>query len=127
MSFSDYIMNIQPPKGFKPPTDIEPYDKSTDPQEHMDAFKSRMALARASDPVKCQVFPITLKKVALKWFNSLPSRFINRFSDLSSLFLAHSQLENSRQNSSPAYSEYPNDKVSRFEIFLSVITPRPFS
>ena len=31
MPFSDYIMNVKLPKGFKPPTDIEPYDGSTDP------------------------------------------------------------------------------------------------
>ena len=70
MPFSDYIMGVQLPKGFKPPSDLEPYDGSTNPQEHMDAFKSRVALVGASNPVKCQAFSITLKKVALKWFNS---------------------------------------------------------
>ena len=87
--FSDYIIGTQPPKGFKPPSNMEPYDESSDPQEHMDAFKSRMALAGVSNPSKCRAFPITLKKAALKWFNSLPPRSINRLSDLSSLFLAH--------------------------------------
>ena len=71
MPFSDYIMSVKLPRGFKPPTDMEPYDGSSDPQEHMDAFKSRMALAEASDPVRYRAFPITLKKAALKWFNSL--------------------------------------------------------
>ena len=55
----------------------------------MDAFKSRMALAGASDPVRCRAFPITLKKAALKWFNSLLSKSICKFSDLQSRFLAH--------------------------------------
>ena len=68
---------------------MELYDGSTDPQEHMDAFKSRMALAGVSDPIRCRAFPITLKKAALKWFNSLPPRLINRFSDLVSIFFAH--------------------------------------
>ena len=71
--FSDYIMGTQPSKGFKSPSDMEPYDGSSDPQEHMDAFKSRMALAGVSDPIKCRAFPITLKKAALKWLNLLPS------------------------------------------------------
>ena len=66
MPFSDYIMSVKLPRGFKPPTDMEPYDGSSDPQEHMDAFKSRMALAGASDLVRCQAFSITLKKAALK-------------------------------------------------------------
>ena len=55
----------------------------------MDSFKSRIALAGVSDPVKCRTFPITLKKAALKCFNSLLPRSINRFFDLSSLFLGH--------------------------------------
>ena len=89
MPFSNYIMSIQPPKPFKPPTDMDPYDGSTDPQEHLDAFKSRMVLTGASDPIKCRAFPIMMKKAALKWFNSLARRSINRFSNLSSIFLAY--------------------------------------
>ena len=89
MPFSEYIMSVKLPRRFKPSTDMEPYDGSSDPQEHMDAFKSRMALAGASDPMRCRAFPITLKKAALKWFNSLPSRSICKFSDLQSHFLAH--------------------------------------
>ena len=53
MPFSDYIISANLRRGFKPLTDMEPYDGSSDPQEHVDAFKSRMALARASDPVRC--------------------------------------------------------------------------
>ena len=75
MSLSDYIMGVSLPKGFKPPFDMEPYDKSTNLQEHMDAFKSRMTLAGAFEPVKL--------------FNSLPLRSIDKFSDLASWFLAH--------------------------------------
>ena len=57
-------MGVPLPKGFKPPSDLEGYNGSTDPQEHMDAFKSRMTLARVLGPVKCQAFPITLKKTS---------------------------------------------------------------
>ena len=89
MPFSDYIMSVKLLRGFKPSTDMEPYDGSTGPQDHMDTFKSRMALARASDPVRCRAFPITLKKAILKWFNSLPPRSINKFLDLQSRFLAY--------------------------------------
>ena len=66
MPFLDYIMNIQPTKGFKPLTNMEHYDRSTDPQEHMDTFKSKMALARVFDPVKCPAFLIMLKKNSIK-------------------------------------------------------------
>ena len=89
MPFSDYIMSVKLPRGFKPLTDMKPYDWSSNSQEHMDAFKSKMALAGASDPVRCRVFSIMLKKATLKWFNYLPSRSINKFSDLQSRFPAH--------------------------------------
>ena len=87
--FSNYIMNVPLPQGFKHPTDMEPYDGTIDPQDHLDSFKSRMCLDEVSDPVKFQAFPTTLKKVALKWFNSLPLRSVTRFLDLSSKFLSH--------------------------------------
>ena len=76
------------PKKVQAPTNLESYEGSMVPQEHMDAFKYRMTLARASDLIKFRAFPITLKKMALKWFNSLPLRSINKFSDLASQFLA---------------------------------------
>ena len=82
-------MSIKLLEGFKTFTDMELYEGSTDPQKHMDAFKSRMTLAEASNLIKCMAFLITLKKAALKWFNSLPLRFINKFSDPSSQFLAY--------------------------------------
>ena len=31
MLFSDYIMSVKLPRGFKPLTDMEPYDRCTDP------------------------------------------------------------------------------------------------
>lgn len=53
MPFFDYIVGVSLPKEFKPASDMEPYDESTNSQEHMDTFKSRIILAGASDPVKC--------------------------------------------------------------------------
>ena len=77
MSSSPRVSNLQ---------STEPYDGITNPQEHMDAFKSKMTPVGASNPVKCRFFPITLKKATLKWFNSLPPMSINKFSDLASQF-----------------------------------------
>ena len=79
MPFFDYIMSILFPKGFKLPISMELYEGSTDSQEHLDAFKSKMILARASDPIKYRAFPIMLKKAVLRWFNSLPLRSISKF------------------------------------------------
>ena len=87
--FSYYRMNVPLPHGFKHPTDMKLYDGTTDPQDSLDFFKTRMCLDRVFDSVKCQAFLTTLKKTTLKWFNSLPPRSITRFSDLSAKFLSH--------------------------------------
>ena len=88
-----------------------------DPQEHMDTFKSRMALVGASDPIRCNAFLIMLKKVALKWFNSChqgPSTS-SRTSSLN--FWLISQPRDLSQSRSLVCWDYPNNKENYFEIF----------
>ena len=58
-------MSVPLPQGFKHPTDMELYDGTMDPQDHLDSFRSRMCLDGVSNPVKCRAFPATLRKVAL--------------------------------------------------------------
>ncbi|MED6179569.1 hypothetical protein PIB30_001861 [Stylosanthes scabra] len=81
--FSLAILSEELPKKFKYPTDMEPYDGSSDPKHHLDAFDNRMVLLNASDTTKCKVFSVTFKKDALTWFNSLAPGSIKSFSDLS--------------------------------------------
>ncbi|MED6179247.1 hypothetical protein PIB30_115337, partial [Stylosanthes scabra] len=40
--FSLAILSEELPKKFKYPTDMEPYDGSSDPKHHLDAFDNRM-------------------------------------------------------------------------------------
>ena len=87
--FSDHIMTVPLLLGFKHPIDMEPYDGTLDPEDHLDSFKSKMCLDRVLDLVKCRAFPMNLEKAELKWFNSLPSRLINKLLDLFSHFLSH--------------------------------------
>lgn len=126
MSFSDYIMRILLPKGFKIPTDMEPYEGSIGPQEDLDSFKSRITLAGAFDPIKCTTFLIMLKKAALKWFNSLPLRSINGFSDLSSQFLAYFTTRRFKPKLCLAYQEYSSTKESHSNITSSVSMRRHY-
>ncbi|MED6223707.1 hypothetical protein PIB30_076699 [Stylosanthes scabra] len=42
--FSSHILAEELPKKFRYPVEIEPYDGTTDPKHHLDAFKNRMLL-----------------------------------------------------------------------------------
>ncbi|MED6186112.1 hypothetical protein PIB30_063651 [Stylosanthes scabra] len=75
-SFSPEILAEELLKKFKYPLEIEPYDGTTDPKHHLDAFENRMMLVNATDVIQCKAFTKTLKKDALTWFNSLPPNSI---------------------------------------------------
>ncbi|XP_057746192.1 uncharacterized protein LOC130965449 [Arachis stenosperma] len=47
-----------------------------------------MNLEGVGDEVRCRVFPVTLARPAIRWFNSLPQGSVARFSDISRTFLA---------------------------------------
>ncbi|MED6148227.1 hypothetical protein PIB30_051061 [Stylosanthes scabra] len=55
--FSLAILSEELPKKFKYPTDMEPYDGSSDPKHHLDAFDNRMVLLNASDATKSRKSP----------------------------------------------------------------------
>ncbi|MED6110867.1 hypothetical protein PIB30_046945 [Stylosanthes scabra] len=63
--FSSHILAEELPKKFRYPMEIEPYDGTTDPKHHLDAFENRMLLVNAFDAIQCKAFTITLKKDAL--------------------------------------------------------------
>lgn len=48
------------PNKFKPPQ-MEMFDDSTDPLDHLEAYKNHMNLQEAPDEIMCQAFPTTIK------------------------------------------------------------------
>jgi hypothetical protein len=69
---------------------IEPYDGTTDPEEHLGKFHAHMLLYgfRITDGIQCRAFSCTLTGVAIRWFFSLKPYSINNFSQLSKAFLS---------------------------------------
>src|ERR1044072_5903415 len=47
---------------------LESYDGTGDPAEHLASFNTRMLVLRVEEPLKCKLFPTTLKKTANAWF-----------------------------------------------------------
>lgn len=86
--FAPQIDREQVPLGFKVPQ-LESYDGSTDPVDHLESFKALMMLHGASDVIMCKAFPATLRKAAWNWFSGLQPGSIHSFEQLARLFTFH--------------------------------------
>ncbi|KAG5126684.1 hypothetical protein JHK82_027519 [Glycine max] len=63
-------MEADIPIGWKP-LNLEWYDRTTDPDEHLDAFLTQANLYTNDNAILCCVFPMSLKGVALTWYGGL--------------------------------------------------------
>ena len=79
--FVDRIMEANIPLGWKP-LNLDQYDGTTDPNEHLDAFLTQANLHTKDDVILCRVFPTSLKGATLTWYNGLPARSIDNFDTL---------------------------------------------
>ena len=77
--FTKRILRETIPRHFKIPQ-VEPYDGTTDPLDHMGSFKAHMMIQGASDALYCLAFPTTLKKAARMWYSGIPLDTIYSFS-----------------------------------------------
>ncbi|GFZ18459.1 hypothetical protein Acr_27g0001980 [Actinidia rufa] len=73
---------------FKLPTQLKIYEGKTDPMDHLDSYKSLMAIQGYSDGVMCKAFSATLKGSARSWYKKLSLGTIDSFDELSKLFVA---------------------------------------
>ena len=68
---------------------IETFDGTKDPIDHLNTYKNQMELHGYQDPIRCRAFAITLKGPALAWFNKLSPSSISSFTELSTVFVFH--------------------------------------
>ena len=73
---------------FKMPQ-IETFDGTKDPIDHLNTYKNQMERHGYQDPIRCKAFAITLKGLALAWFNRLPPSSISSFTQLSIAFVSN--------------------------------------
>ena len=70
-----------PPKFSMP--QVETYDGSKDPLDHLESFKTLMHLQGVADEIMCRAFPNTLKSLARIWFSRLMPNSIGTLKELS--------------------------------------------
>ena len=68
---------------------IEAYDGSKDPLDHLESFKTLMHLQGVADEIMGQAFPTTLKGPTRVWFSRLMPNSISTFKKLSVQFASH--------------------------------------
>ena len=76
-----------PPKFHLP--QLEVYDGTKDPLDHIRAFKTLLNLKQTPGKVICRTFLATLRGAAQIWFNKLPTVSIANFDQLSDSFVHH--------------------------------------
>ena len=62
---------------------VESYDRSKDPLDHPESFKTLMHLQGVVEEIICRAFPITLKGPARVWFSRLTLNSISTFKESS--------------------------------------------
>ena len=86
--FSQKIMQELTPPNFKL-SKFESYDGTSDPVDHLEAFRTMMLLHGAPDAILCQAFLSTLTGAARNWYLTLKLGTIFSFDLMSHQFVAH--------------------------------------
>ena len=86
--FTARVLHFPLPAKFRMPQ-IETFDGTKDPVDHLNTYKNQMELHGYQDPVRCRALAITLKVLTLTWFNRLPPSSISSFRELSIAFVYH--------------------------------------
>ena len=65
------------------------YNGQMDLVEHVSQFNQRMAVHSKNEALMCKVFPSSLGPIAMRWFNSLKTNFIDFYKQLIQAFGSH--------------------------------------
>ncbi|XP_075655046.1 uncharacterized protein LOC142625244 [Castanea sativa] len=86
--FTALVTSFPLPAKFRMPQ-VEAYDGSKDPLDHLKSFKTLMHLQWAPDEIMCRAFPTTLKGPTRVWFSKIAPNIVSTFKELNGLFVTH--------------------------------------
>ena len=78
-------MEVNLQLGWKP-LNLEHYDGTTNPDEYLNTFLTQANLYTNDNAILCRVFPMSLRRSILMWYEGLPPRSIDSFDTLVSHF-----------------------------------------
>lgn len=81
LPYNTKVMAFPLPPKFRAPQ-IQMYNGSKDPVEHLETFKTHMTLHDFLLEIACRVFPLTLKCSARAWFGALQPNTIHNLEEL---------------------------------------------
>jgi len=84
--FTKRIANYHLPEKFKVPQ-ILSYAGDRESLDHLENLWAHLDLHGTPDEVTCRAFPLTLMGNARDWFRKLPLNFVDKFKELSKIFL----------------------------------------
>lgn len=84
--FTTSVLERPLPSKFRLPQ-LEFYDSTKDPLDHIWAFKRILNLQQTSDEVICRSFPATQRGATRVWFSKLSASSIANFEQLSNSFI----------------------------------------
>ena len=68
---------------------VEVYDGSRDPHDHLKSFTTLMHLQGVLDEIMCKAFHTTLKGPVRVWFSKLTPNIVSTFKELNGHFVTH--------------------------------------
>ena len=83
--FTRRIEKTKLPRRFHQPIFVM-YNGRTDPVEHVSQFKQKMVVHSQDEALVCRVFPSSLGRMPMRWFNGLKTKSINSFRKLTQSF-----------------------------------------
>ena len=80
--FTTFVTSFPLPLKFRM-SQVEAYDRSKDPLDHLESFKTLMHLQGMTDEIMCKAFPTMLNGPTRVWFSRLTPNSISNFKKLS--------------------------------------------
>ena len=115
--FTDKIITTPLPDKWRGLT-IKLYDGSTDPNEHLNVYKTQMTMYTTDNNVWCKVFPTSLQEEPLTWFTELPSNSIDDFDVLAAKFSTQYATSRPHHMSSMSLLAVQQEKGESLRTFL---------